>query len=78
MITKRELTDLRESIAQTLFDLKQPMPKYSTATRNKKICFSCGATLEPALPHQCRAAPKKAPLTKQFLKNNERNSRNLQ
>jgi hypothetical protein len=45
MITKRELSDLRESIAQTLFDLKQPMPKHSPAIRNKKICFSCGATL---------------------------------
>jgi ribosomal protein L37E len=69
MVTKRELTDLRESIAFTLSSLKQPMPKNPSAIHTKKkICFSCGVSHEPAAPHQCRAAPRKLGNQKQSLK----------
>lgn len=77
MVTKRELTDLRQSITQTLCGLKQKMIRHPGAIyHKKKICFSCGASHDPAAPHQCRATPKKGANYKQILKETGANEKN--
>lgn len=59
MISKRELTDLRQSITKTLYGLKNPASKHPASIQTKKrLCFNCGLFYEPAAAHQCKTAHK--------------------
>lgn len=62
IISKRVLTDLRQSITKTLCRLKQP-PKQSLSYHNKKAsCKNCGNFYDPAAPHNCKSNSNCCPI----------------
>lgn len=56
MVSKRELTDLRQSVNKTIKGLNKPYKKFPAPAPEPrpKMCYNCGVYCEAAAPHQCR------------------------
>jgi hypothetical protein len=62
LISKRELTDLRQSITKTIYGFRHPMTKNpATIQIKKKMCSGCGIFYEPAAAHHCKQLRFKCP-----------------
>jgi RNase P subunit RPR2 len=55
MVTKRDLIDLRESITQTILDIRQSDRTFRRANQKRKVCQKCKKALNPAEGHACGA-----------------------
>ncbi len=68
MISKRELSDLRQSITKTLYGLKQPYSKNPASIQPKrKMCLKCKAFHDLAAAHQCKSESHKCNYCAQYF-----------